>query len=828
MECFFVFMEMDFVPIDYQMFDYDGRNHVKIFGRNKEGERVCLIDSCPCYMWVILNKGASNDEIEELKSKYYNVVVQTKDRTTRVENIEIVDKNFLGKSVKALKVFATNYKDLHSIAGEVDSDIIYKRRGYDLGFITHYIIEKKMNPLGKYKINCDFVGEEDYDFILETLEVEKVVSLNSFEKSDVDFDYEFRSLAYDIETDALKPETDGIVMVSLYGKDFRKVISCKGGSSDHDFVEFVDSEKELIKAFVKEVKKYSPDFLIGYNSDNFDLPFIKKRAQIVGANFSLGLDKSVPKIKGGMNLVAKISGITHIDLLRFIRTAYSQYMQSETLSLNDVANEFLGEAKLGFDFKHSDNIKESEWDKYFEYNLHDSRLTIRLFEKFLPDMLEFSKIVCEPVYNICRNGLSRQIEGYVLHNLDRFNEIPEKKPTRNALNGRFDESSEGAFVFEPKAGLYENLAMFDFTSMHTSIIITHNLSKGTLIKESEDAISSPEIDLDGKKKKYYFSKEKGFFPILLEEIFDKRKEYKRAYRENPNPITKARSNAFKVLSASAHGYVAFAGARYHSKEASMSILAFVRKYNKDIIKKILNSSLTVIYGDTDSVAFTMEDKSKDDIVNLLEELNLELPGVMRLELEGFFKRGLWVNVRGGDIGAKKKYAMIDEDGNVKIRGFETVRRDWCRLARETQENVLKMILNDGNERRAVDYVKEVIKKIKGRGVLKDEVLIKTQLKKPISDYKSISPHVTAAMKMKNKGMNVDVGSLIEYYIGETGGSSKLIRDKALLKEEEGDYDIKYYLEKQLLPSIEQIFNVFNINSQELIDGQKQENLNKWF
>ena len=39
------------------------------------------------------------------------------------------------------------------------------------------------------------------------------------------------------------------------------------------------------------------------------------------------------------------------NVLRFIQSAYSQYMQSETLSLNEVANEFLGDTKKQFKIK---------------------------------------------------------------------------------------------------------------------------------------------------------------------------------------------------------------------------------------------------------------------------------------------------------------------------------------------------------------------------------------------------------------------------------------------------------------------------------------------
>src|SRR3989344_9509968 len=99
---------------------------------------------------------------------------------------------------------------------------------------------------------------------------------------------------------------------------------------------------------------------------------------------------------------------------------------------------------------------------------------------------------------------------------------------------------------------------------------------------------------------------------------------------------------------------------------------------------------------------------------MLESLNSHLPGIMELELEEFFKRGLWVTTRAGKIGAKKKYALISEDKKLKIRGFETVRRDWCTLARETQNKVIRLILESGNEKKAIEYVKEVIAKVKKR------------------------------------------------------------------------------------------------------------------
>ena len=218
-------------------------------------------------------------------------------------------------------------------------------------------------------------------------------------------------------------------------------------------------------------------------------------------------------------------------------------------------------------------------------------------------------------------------------------------------------------------------------------------------------------------------------------------------------------------------------------------------------------------------------KTENQVKEFLKKLNSELPGVMELELEGFFKRGIWVTKRSGLSGAKKKYALIDEKGNLKIRGFETVRRDWCTLAREMQDSVIRLILKEGNEKKAFSYTKEIIKKLKERKIPKEDLIIRTQLKKSLSEYKAISPHVIAARKMHELEIPLTEGNLIEYYIAETKGKeSKLIREKVKLPQEKGEYNIKYYLERQILPAVENIFQVFNIDIKELIDKKKQTKL----
>ncbi len=837
-------MKLDFIPIDYDYFDFEGKNYIKIIGRDSKTKRICVIDSCDVYLWAILKENLNQNKIDKLIQKISKIKLNVKGRQTKVEKVELHDKKYLEKPVKALKIFATNYKDLSEVANHLGIKEIEKRRGYDLGYITHYIIEKKINPLQWYEIEGQILdGSSEFGNIDQGLDVEMCIKLEKAQEIK-DKKISPKILAYDLETDDLKIGKGEILMISLVSNKFKKVITWKG--KDHaisseairnrrqvikrssketsgclSYVEYVENESSLIKKFKEYVKKISPDFLVGYFSDGFDLPYLKSRAEKHKIKLDLGIDGSQPKFSRGINLSGKINGIVHIDILKFIRTAYAQYMKSETLSLNEVAKEFLGDTKKPFKIKHSSELEKKDWQNYYEYNLHDSVLTYQLFEKFYLDLSEFTKIVKEPIFDVSRAGLSKIVESYIIHNLEKFNEIPEKRPTHEELGQRRREGPvEGAFVLEPRPGLYENLAMFDFTSMHTSIIISMNISKSTLLEKPEKNSNS----IETKRGKFYFTKKTGFLPAMLKEIFEARKKAKSDYKKNPNIITKARSNAFKVLSASVHGYVGFFGARYYSKESSASILAYVRKFNKETIKAIEDQGYKVIYGDTDSIAFLTNKKSESQIKQLLKKLNSKLPGIMELELEGFFKRGLWVTTRAGITGAKKKYALLGKDKKIKIRGFETVRRDWCNLTRKLQDKIIRQILNDGNQEKALTYLKEIVKKIKSRKIPREDLIIKTQLKKPLSEYKATTPHVIAAKKMIEAKISTDVGSLIKYYIAESKQKKALVRDRVKLPDQKGEYDIEYYLGRQILPAVENIFQVFNINIKEIIEGKRQTTL----
>ncbi len=820
----------EFTPLEYDYFDFEGRNYVKMIGRDSAGKRVCVIDSYDANFYLILkNKRSPDSTLERLRK----IEVNKGGRNTRVLRTEILKKNFLGKEKTVIRVWITNHKDAHEMISSLgEMDDVESRREWDIGLITKYIKEIGIVPLQNYLVEGETPDNRMKSIGINTLDVEYSVLAKRIKKSENKKIFVPRILAYDIETGGREIGKDEILMISVFGEHTKKVISWKRTGDVADYVEIVEDEATMIERFCEIVREADADILCGYFSDGFDLPYLKARADYHNVILNLGINGRGPTFARGRIPAGKISGLVHVDLYRFVDAVFSQYLQSETLSLNEVAGELVGEKKEEFDFAKLGSMNNEDWQSFFSYNLQDSNVTYKLALKLWPDMIEFCHVVKEPIFDVTRDRMATHVENHILHNLDRFNEIAERRPGHNEINMRkMGGKFEGANVFEPTPGFYEKLAMFDFTSMHASIIVSFNISGQTLRNsDNGNCYTAPEFELDGKSVRIYFDKTPGFFSILLSEVVGMRKKFKKEYKESMESSTrssdvamkKARSNAYKLLANATFGYQGFYGARYYSKEAAAATLAFVRKFNADTMKKIEEKGHRIIYGDTDSIAFLMGEKSKEDILSLLYGINKELPGIMELDLEDFYSRGLFVAKRGKTTGAKKKYALLGDDGKIKIRGFETVRRDWCKLSRELQDKVLRSILRDGNEKKALKIVRDVVDKLRARDIELEDLTIQTKIKKPLDEYLSEGPHVAAAKKMVEAGTNVGVGTFVEYFVGE--GSSKKIGDRVFLKGERVKYDIEYYLRKQILPAVDGIFNVFDTDIDAVIEGETQKKL----
>src|SRR3989344_9266781 len=98
-------VSIDFIPIDYDSFDFESRNYIKITGRTSQGKRVVAIDKCDVYFWVILKEKISDKKAEEIAKELLEITVKDDSRPVKVIKTQVYDKKFLGKDVKAIKIF---------------------------------------------------------------------------------------------------------------------------------------------------------------------------------------------------------------------------------------------------------------------------------------------------------------------------------------------------------------------------------------------------------------------------------------------------------------------------------------------------------------------------------------------------------------------------------------------------------------------------------------------------------------------------------------------------------------------------------------------------
>ena len=217
----------------------------------------------------------------------------------------------------------------------------------------------------------------------------------------------------------------------------------------------------------------------------------------------------------------------------------------------------------------------------------------------------------------------------------------------------------------------------------------------------------------------------------------------------------------------------------------------------------------------------LEAEIKAQAQKFITYLNSTLPESMELEYEGFYRRGFFVS--------KKRYAVI-EDGEIIAKGLELVRRDWAPIVKKTQESVLMAILKEGNSDKAIEEVKKVFKRIKNGDVERKELIIHTQITKPLDQYKQVGPHVIAARKIEEHGIKVSRGTIVQYIIVKGKGS---ISQRAVPYEySEGyEYDKDYYINNQMIPAIERIMYSFGYSRKDLQDlarGEVQQSLDAFF
>ncbi len=849
-------IKSNLIIVNFQILDADytydnGRPVVRLYGRDESGNSVCC--SVPGFEPYFYAK--AGPEMAALLQEKFKEHIKKIEPVQRFEPV-----GYFKNPTCMLKITLYDPKGVPVIRDEVRNmvDDVYET---DILFRNRYMVDSGLGGMGwaKAEASCNPIDNG----VLSSIKI----TSGKVEPVDILRNAPLRHLAYDIECLPLngampQPETSPIILLSLAfdpGFNGKKTLVLVGKKVSMDGeVESCGSEEAMLRRFFNIVREYDPDILVGYNSNSFDIPYIVERIRTLnkkGARVEplMGRDgKTVYYKKFGNTTRVSAMGRITVDVLPLLRREFSlkQY------TLKNAARELLGLEKLDIPFLEMEAYWKDDGEKlskFVEYARRDSELALafllklRLIDKYIA----LARASGTLLQDILDGGQTQMVENIILREYKKHDRVLPARPTGEMSDGRFDEGEElaGGEVLPPKKGLLENIVILDYKSLYPTIMMAHNLCYTTEVvgERPDDVIRAPSGGVFVSQKVA-----KGIVPSILENLLNRRqatREKMKTASEEDARVLDATQQALKILLNSFYGYSGYARARLYSLTLAGAVTSFGREnilrtksliengireiilkeggaFTKDETREGKNVCLSVVYGDTDSVFVNLLDTKitldEAELVGrkIAKIVTSSLLKPMELVFDSFGRRAIFI--------AKKRYAVLvweKSNGKVKeklrVKGMETVRRDWCELTTKTVEKVLELVLKEGKVDEAVELVRYTIDSIREIDARKhpelyEQLILTRQYTKKPESYKSRQPHITVVDKLKSRGIIANVGDRIPFVILAGNG---LFVDRAedpdFAKEKNLPLDVDYYVMKQILPPVERILSDFGEHGEKL-------------
>jgi len=824
--------------MNFQILDADytysrGQPVVRLYGRDESGTSVCC--SVPGFEPYFYAK--AGHAIAATLGEKFREHIKKIEAVMRFEPV-----GYFKNKVPMLKIILNDPKGVPVIRDEVKkmTDEVYET---DILFRNRYMIDSGLGGMRWAKA-------EAAEHSIQT-EVQSSIRITSgkVEPLDILHNAPLRYLAFDIECLPLNGampvvETSPIILMSFAfepdfkGKKTLVLVGKKAGIKGD--VESCASEEAMLKRFFEIIREYDPDILAGYNSNAFDVPYIVERIKALsrkGVRIDpiMGRDgKQVYYKKFGSSTRVSVTGRITVDVLPLLRREFSlkQY------TLRNAAKELLRLEKLEIPFLEMESYWKDDGEKlakFVEYARRDSELALGFLLKLrlLDKYIALARVSGTLLQDILDGGQTQMVENIILREYMKHSRVVPARPSGEVSGERFDEGEElaGGEVLEPKKGLLENIIILDYKSLYPTIMMAHNLCYTTeVVKEKpDDVIKAPSGGVFASQKVV-----KGIVPAILEDLLNRRlatREKMKNAKDEEYRVLDATQLALKILLNSFYGYSGYARARLYSITLASAVTSFGRQNilrTKSLIEDEIREvtlkdgktlSMSVVYGDTDSVFVNLLNR---DITLMDAELvgrviadrvtdSLQKP--MELVFDSFAKRAIFI--------AKKRYALLVVEktpegikDKIKVKGMETVRRDWCELTTSTVEKVLELVLKEGKVDEAVELVKKTIESIRDIDVRKnpelyEQLILTRQYTKKPESYKSRQPHITVVDKLKSRGIIANVGDRIPFVIiAGNGLFVERAEDPDYAREKNLSLDVDYYITKQILPPVERVLADF--------------------
>ena len=315
-------------------------------------------------------------------------------------------------------------------------------------------------------------------------------------------------------------------------------------------VEIFDSEANMLMRFINAFAEIQPTVITGWNTDNFDIPYLINRIKkVLGAQ---AIKKLSPAgiVEWNKNRGRyKIFGVSSLDYL----TLYKKFTYTElpNYRLDTVAKKELGRGKVEYEGD-LDQLFADDIHKFVEYNVTDVDLIYEMDDKL--QLIALARTIChkghvpyEDVYYA-----SKYLDGAAIVDLKRHGLVAPNKQFRFVEEETEADALAGAYVKDPVPGLYKWIYDLDLTSLYPSIIMSLNISPetklGVIQNWDQECLLKSEPQqvkfVDGKYEQdvktwlqdnnltvasngtVYRNDRRGFLPTILEKWFNERVEFK--------------------------------------------------------------------------------------------------------------------------------------------------------------------------------------------------------------------------------------------------------------------------------------------------------------
>jgi DNA polymerase-2 len=614
-----------------------------------------------------------------------------------------------------------------------------------------------------------------------------------------------RTLSIDLET---SPDASAIYSAALVGDGADEVHlvseAAVAGAVCHP------DERALLAGVAARIRELDPDIVTGWNVVDFDLRTWDARVRAHGETADLG------RVPGGILFQqdlgftrqsrATIPGRMVIDGIPLVRDA----VRLEDYRLETVGRQLLGRGKL-IDQKVADKAAEitrlyrEEPAALVAYNREDARLVL--------DVLEREGLLELTLERSLLSGMQLDRVGASIASFDLLY-LPELRRRGRVAPSvdreRKSASVKGGALLDPQAGLFRNVAVFDFKSLYPSLIRTFQLDPLAHAEAGSDAVEAP----NGAR----FSRSEAILPKVIERFMTSREAARRRRDRHGDQAIKIMMNAlFGVLGA--------ASCRFFDPAVANAITHFGQQTLHWTRDEFREAGVRVIYGDTDSVfvqlgeggdgeagavraeAEALRERVQERIgARIREQYGVEPR--LELELEKVYEHFFLPRVRGGRSGSKKRYAGW-LDGHLDVVGLEAVRRDWPAVAGRLQRGLLERLFTGGD---TIGFAREVVRQVR-EGEADAELVYAKRVRKGSLDRYTAStpPHVQAARKAGGRA-----GPVVRYVLTHHGPEPILPGDPI-----PPGIDHVHYVEKVLRPVAEAILAPQGLGFDEVLGDPQQ-------